>query len=325
MVGFSTKQHSARSFARYPIFWGLEKIKTLPYPDPTDIEDVNSDFQVYDKKYTIIDHGFEANTPVLRRQAQQWAQLEQDAEVEIFLFVGRWPMQKGIDLIADVFPGIIEKHQNTQLICISPVVDLYGKFAALKLEKLLTLYPGRVCLKSEASVIPPYIFGSAEFALIPSREEPFGKVAVVFGRKGALSVGAQVGGLGNMRGWWFTIEYTSPKHAISQFKTAIEAALASSHSERAVMRAQARKQRFPVAQWKANIDLLHDTAIRLSREKANSNKGFKAAGKSCTGTASAGLAFPPSLVYPRRGQARVPGYSTKPATQWDIYTCEYST
>lgn len=61
VVGVSTKQHSARSFARYPIFWGLEKIRTLPYPDPTDIEDVNSDFQVYDKKYTIIDHGFEAN------------------------------------------------------------------------------------------------------------------------------------------------------------------------------------------------------------------------------------------------------------------------
>lgn len=69
-------------------------------------------------------------------------------------------MQKGIDLIADVFPGIIEKHQSTQLICIGPVVDLYGKFAALKLEKLATLYPGRVCLKSEASVVPPYIFGS---------------------------------------------------------------------------------------------------------------------------------------------------------------------
>lgn len=61
---------------------------------------------------------------------------------------------------------IIEKHQNTQLICIGPVVDLYGKFAALKLEKLATLYPGRVCLKSEASVVPPYhIFSVAPNSL----------------------------------------------------------------------------------------------------------------------------------------------------------------
>lgn len=266
---------------------------------------MNPDFQVHDKKYTIIDHDFEVNRQVLRCQAQQWAQLEQDAEVEIFLFVGRWPVQKGIDLIADAFPGILEKHQNAQLICIGPVVDLYGKFAASKLEKLATLYPGRICLKSEASVVPPYIFGDAEFALIPSREEPFEKVAVEFGRKGALSVGARVGGLGNMPGWCFTIESTSPKYVISQFKSAIEAALASSQSERAVMRPQARKHSFPVAQWKANIDLLHDTAIRLSREKASSTKGFKTAGKSGTGTASAGLAFPPSLVYPRGG-ARVP-------------------
>lgn len=297
VVGVSTKQHSARSFARHPIFWGLKKIRTIPYPDPTDTGNLNSDSKIHDKKYITIDHDFEANRPVLRRQAQQWAQLEQDAKAEMFVFVGRWSMQKGIDLIADVFPGILEKHRNTQLICVGPVVDLYGKFAASKLEKLASFYPGRVCLRSEVSMVPPYIFGGTEFVLIPSREEPFGAVAVEFGRKGALSIGARVGGLGNMPGWWFTIESTSPKHVISQFKTAIEAALASSPSERAVMRAQARKLRFPVALWKANIDQLHETAIRLSRKKANSTKGFKATGKSCTGTASAGLPFQPSVVY----------------------------
>lgn len=31
----------------------------------------------------------------------------------------------------------------------------------------------------------------AEFALIPSRDEPFGLVSVEFGRKGALGVGAR--------------------------------------------------------------------------------------------------------------------------------------
>lgn len=305
VVGVSTKQHSARSFARHPIFWGLKKIRTLPYPDPTDTGDLNSDFQINDKNYLSIDHDFEANRPVLKRQAQQWAQLEQDAGAEVFIFVGRWSMQKGIDLIADVFPGIIEKHQNTQLICVGPVIDLYGKFAASKLEKLASFYPGRICLKSEVSVVPPYIFEGAEFVLIPSREEPFGAVAIEFGRKGVLSVGARVGGLGNTPGWWFTIESTSPKHVISQFKTAIETALASSHSERAVMRVEARKQRFPVALWKANIDHLHENAIRLSRKKANSTKGFTANSKSCTGTASAGLAFPASLVYSSTG-ARAP-------------------
>lgn len=301
VVGVSTKQHSARSFARHPIFWGLKKIITIPYPDPTDTGFLNSDSNIHDKIFITIDRDFEANRPVLRRQAQQWAQLEQDAKAEIFVFVGRWSMQKGIDLIADVFPGILEKHQNTQLICVGPVVDLYGKFAASKLEKLASLYPGRVCLRSEVSMVPPYIFSGTEFVLIPSREEPFGAVAVEFGRKGALSIGAWVGGLGKMPGWWFTIESTSSEHVINQFKTAIEAALASSPSERAVMRAQARKLRFPVALWKANIDQLHETAIRLSRKKANSTKGFRATGRSCTGTTSARLPYQPSLVYSSTG------------------------
>ncbi len=110
-------------------------------------------------------------------------------------------MQKVIDLIADVFPGILEKHPHTQLICVGLVVDLYGRLAASKLGKLASLHPGRVCLKPEVSVVPPYVFSGAEFALIPSREEPFGAVAVEFGRKGALGGGARVGGLGNMPGW----------------------------------------------------------------------------------------------------------------------------
>jgi hypothetical protein len=45
------------------------------------------------------------------------------------------------------------------------------------------------------------LFSGADFALIPSRDEPFGLVAVEFGRKGALGVGARLGGLGLMPGW----------------------------------------------------------------------------------------------------------------------------
>lgn len=75
-----------------------------------------------------------------------------------------------------------------------PVIDLYGKFAALKLDRLMQLYPNRVCSKPVFTALPPFIFSGAEFALIPSRDEPFGLVAVEFGRKGALGVGARVGG-----------------------------------------------------------------------------------------------------------------------------------
>lgn len=36
------------------------------------------------------------------------------------------------------------------------------------------------------------IISGAEFALIPSRDEPFGLVAVEFGRKGALGIGGMI-------------------------------------------------------------------------------------------------------------------------------------
>lgn len=95
----------------------------------------------------------------------------------------------------------LEKRQSIQLIAVGPVIDLYGRFAAEKLARLMELYPDRVFSKPEFTALPPYLFSGADFALIPSRDEPFGLVAVEFGRKGALGVGSRLGGLGLMPGW----------------------------------------------------------------------------------------------------------------------------
>jgi len=105
----------------------------------------------------------------------------------------------------------------------------------------------------------------AEFALIPSRDEPFGLVAVEFGRKGALGIGARVGGLGNMPGWWFTIESTTPAHLLAQFESAIREALASPLEVRARMRATSAKQRFPVMVWVKQLERLQAGAKRYTR------------------------------------------------------------
>ena len=196
-AGVSTK-YGKRSFARYPVLWGLKKVMGLPNPDPTDVDQDTA--QLIASKDITVDKTFEAGRAEQKRLAQEWAHLKQDPAAELFVFVGRWSTQKGIDLIADVFPSVLEEHSKAQLICIGPVIDLYGKFAALKLSKLMEIYPDRVYSKPEFTALPPYIFSGAEFALIPSRDEPFGLVAVEFGRKGALGVGARVGGLGNMPG-----------------------------------------------------------------------------------------------------------------------------
>ena len=268
-VGVS-KKYGKRSFARYPIFWGLNKIGALPNPDPTDVAEYD---KILPSADVPIDPRTEAQRGALRRQAQEWAGLKVDETAELFVFVGRWSKQKGVDVIADVFPAILKENKKVQLICIGPVIDLYGKFAALKLQRLMEMYPDRVCSKPEFTVLPPYIFSGAEFALIPSRDEPFGLVAVEFGRKGALGVGSRVGGLGQMPGWWFTIESTATKHMISQFKGAIKGALSSSQKARALMRARSSLQRFPVAQWIEDLEILQSNSIKMFTKTEEKRKG----------------------------------------------------
>lgn len=270
-VGVS-KKYGKRSYARYPIFWGLKEIRALPNPDPSDTAEWHRDELEQHPVDILVDPKFEAGRGALRADAQKWAGLNVDPTAELFVFVGRWSMQKGVDLIADLFPSILEKYPKTQLVCIGPVIDLYGKFAAIKLKKMMTLYPGRVFSKPEFTALPPYIFSGAEFALIPSRDEPFGLVAVEFGRKGALGVGARVGGLGQMPGWWYTVESTSTKHLLHQFKDAVEGALESNSETRALLRARSAKQRFPVAQWVEDLETLQTTAIKRHEKCSKGQK-----------------------------------------------------
>lgn len=243
----------------------MKEVGALPNPDPTDTGPWNKE-QV--KTADIhIDEKLEQDKPGMKLEAQKWAGLTEDPKADLFVFVGRWSQQKGVDSIADVFPSVLEHNPKVQLICIGPVIDLYGRFAALKLARMMEVYPGRVFSKPEFTALPGCIFSGADFALMPSRDEPFGLVAVEFGRKGALCVGARVGGLGQMPGWWFTIESTTTKHFMHQFKTAIQGALASKPDQRAIMRARAAKQRFPVAQWVEDLEKLQNTAIEISEKQ----------------------------------------------------------
>ena len=87
-----------------------------------------------------------------------------------------------------------------------------------------------------------------------------------------MRIGARVGGLGNMPGWWFTIESTTTKHFVNQFKSAIEDALSAKSPVRAIMRARATKQRFPVSQWVEDLEKLQSSALEISHKQAAKEK-----------------------------------------------------
>ncbi|OCB86737.1 modular protein [Sanghuangporus baumii] len=268
VAGVSDK-YGKRSWARYPALWTLKHVDSLPNPDPTDIAAL--DENPVSVREIHIDEEAEAKRPEFKRQAQEWAGIKQDPKADLFVFVGRWSKQKGVDLIADVMPSLMEKRPSIQLICVGPVIDLYGRFAAEKLARLMELYPDRVYSKPEFTALPPYLFSGADFALIPSRDEPFGLVAVEFGRKGALGVGARLGGLGLMPGWWFPVESTSTAHMQSQLSKTIKMALKSTEEERALLRARSAVQRFPVVEWRQRMEDFHKRSISTSRQIAGRN------------------------------------------------------
>jgi len=103
VAGVSDK-YGKRSWARYPALWTLKHVDSLPNPDPTDIAALDENpVSIRDVK---VDRDAEAQRPELKRQAQEWAGIRQDPNADLFVFVGRWSKQKGVDLIADVIPSL---------------------------------------------------------------------------------------------------------------------------------------------------------------------------------------------------------------------------
>src|SRR5271156_5210 len=64
---------------------------------------------------------------------------------------------------------------------------------------------------------------------------------------------------------------------LHQFKTALREALASDRDTRRMMRARSAKQRFPVAQWIADLDKLQSKAIEIHQKEAPRRHGDRSA------------------------------------------------
>ena len=101
VAGVSDKYGNC-SWARYPALWTLKHVDSLPNPDPSDVEAL--DAKPVSTKNVTVDQAAEAKRPEFKRQAQEWAGIAQTANSDLFVFVGRWSKQKGVDLIADIMP-----------------------------------------------------------------------------------------------------------------------------------------------------------------------------------------------------------------------------
>ena len=82
----------------------MKHVDSLPNPDPSDIAAL--DEKPVDMANVAIDQNAEALRPEFKRQAQEWAGIAQDPKADLFVFVGRWSKQKGVDVIADAMPSL---------------------------------------------------------------------------------------------------------------------------------------------------------------------------------------------------------------------------
>jgi len=144
----------------------------------------------------VLDHGCQPilySNPVLRSEFG----LNVDPDARLFVSLGRLVRQKGVDILADVAEWLLRTYPDAQLLVIGPPADGFGYYAQRRLEALAAMdcFEGRLVAKCEFIQAPPSLKWGADFCLMPSRDEPFGYVDIEFAWRGAITVGAQSGGL----------------------------------------------------------------------------------------------------------------------------------
>jgi alpha-1,3-glucan synthase len=73
-----SSKYGKRVLERYPIFWSLKNIGSLPNPDPTDTAPWDGDTKPEDAQ---VDPVQEQQKLISRRQTQEWAGLNVDPKV----------------------------------------------------------------------------------------------------------------------------------------------------------------------------------------------------------------------------------------------------
>lgn len=143
----------------------------------------------------ILYRNFNAGSISLRAEdktdLQKEFNLKLDANTPLLAVSGRLDSQKGLDLIIETLPFLLEE-TNIQFVALGSGEQKY-KGALEQIEKK---YPGRVGLHLMTNfTLPRKIFAGADIILLPSFYEPGGIVAMEAMRYGAVPVVRATGGL----------------------------------------------------------------------------------------------------------------------------------
>lgn len=137
--------------------------------------------------YTLNDMSGKAYN---KAKLQQKCQLEEDAEVAVIAMVGRAVQQKGIDLVIEAMPKLMEL--PLQLVILGSGEKKYEQ----TLKHWQTLYPERIALNlGYDEPLAHLIEAGSDIFLMPSRFEPCGLNQMYSQRYGTVPIVRRVGGL----------------------------------------------------------------------------------------------------------------------------------
>ena len=116
--------------------------------------------------------------------------LKEDARAPLFTVVSRLTSQKGLDLLLDALPGLVEQGGQLALLG-SGDPDLQARFLAAAAQ-----YPGQVSIRiGYDEALSHQMIGGADVILVPSRFEPCGLTQLYGLRYGTLPLVRRTGGL----------------------------------------------------------------------------------------------------------------------------------
>lgn len=134
-----------------------------------------------------------------KRALQMHFHLVPDESIPLLAWVGRLVQQKGIDLVIDLLPRLIDL--RLQIVVVGSGETRYEQV----LSRWATLYPDRIAVRLAYDEAAAHLIeAGTDLFLMPSRFEPCGLNQMYSQRYGALPIVRQVGGLAD------TVEDANP-------------------------------------------------------------------------------------------------------------------
>lgn len=183
------------------------------------------------------------------------------AGTRVVLLLGRWGAAKGHDVLLDAIPRVLAHPEPVRFVLVAP--EGGGEYRAA-LERLIqrTALRRHVVLTGR-DTDPGSCYAAADVVTMPSRDEPFGLVAVEAMAAGRTLVAARAGGLPEVCGDDAGVLWVPPGDPDALGRALLEA-LAEPPAERAgrAGRARARAAQFALPHYLRDLEAVYATVLR---------------------------------------------------------------